>query len=208
MIEYIKNTFYGKTSFVDTLIFFGVFGISFFIVLFISLSEHYAYYLVTHKYILYILLISVIVYIIFLSLSLYRSSKNHKKICFITIGLEIAIISLLISYFLSTVYNPNKIFESAILSINNNLPKMIEKDIRLDKITIENDNILYNYTILKSNEKYINKDLFTLVMMDKIKRNSDIDKMFLKLSKKKREIKYIFRDKNSNLITKVNLKLF
>ncbi len=206
MINLIKDTYNGKRSFIDTLIFFGVFGISFFIILLFSLTNKYSYFLVTHKLFIYVLVGIIMIYTIFLTLSLYRSSKQNKKASFIAIAMELLILSMLTSYFVKSVYNPNTIFESSILSLNSKLPVMIDKDTRFDKVSIEEGNICYHYTMINQSSKNINKDLFTLITADKIQRVSPLDKMILKLSNKKRIISYIFKDKDENFITKVDIK--
>ncbi len=206
MLNLIKDTYNGKSSFVDTMIFFGIFGVSFFIILLFSLSNQYSYFLVTHKPLIYILVGFIMTYTIFLTLSLYRSSKKDKKLSLLAIAIEVTILALLTSYFVKTVYNPNNIFESSILSLNSKLPAMIDSDTRFEKVSIEKGNICYHYTVINQSSKNINKDLFTLITADKIQRVSPLDKMILNLSKKKRVISYIFKDKDANLITKVDIK--
>ena len=206
MLKMIKDTYNGKSSFVDTMIFFGIFGVSFFIILLLSISNQYSYFLVTHKPLIYLLVGIIMTYTIFLTLSLYRSSKKDKKISLIAIFIEVVILAMLTSYFIKTVYNPNNIFESSILSLNSKLPVMIDRDTRFEKVSIEEGNICYHYTVINQSSKNINRDLFTLITADKIQRVRQLDKMILNLSNKKRIISYIFKDKDANLITKVDIK--
>ncbi len=206
MFKLFKDTYNGKKSFVDTMVFFGIFGISFFIILLFSLASKYSYFLVTHKPLIYTLVALIASYAIFLTLSLHRSSNKDKKLSLITIIIEIIILAMLTSYFVKTVYNPNNIFESSILSLNSKLPVMIDKDTRFEKVSIENGNICYHYTMINQYSKNINKDLFTLVTADKIQRVTPLNKIILNLSNKKRIISYIFKDKDENLITKVDIK--
>ena len=206
MLELLKDTYNGKKSFIDTMIFFGIFGISFFIVLIFSLSKNYSYFLVTHKSIIFMIVALIMTYTIFLTLSLYRSSKNSKKASLFAITVEVIIFSLLTSYFVKTVYTPENIFESSILSLNKKLPMMISSDTRFNKVYIKDGNIYYDYTIVNKSSHQINKDLFTLVTSYKIQQLTAIDKLILKLSNKKRKISYIFKDKDENFITQVDIK--
>ena len=206
MFELIKETYNGKKSFVDTMIFFGIFGISFFILLVFSLSKNYSYFLVTHKSTIYLIVAFMMSYTIFLTLSLYRSSKKNKKASLFAIAIEVIIFTLLTSYFVKTVYTPENIFESSILSINKKLPMMISSDTRFNKVYIKDGNIYYDYTIINKSTDQINKDLFTLVTSYKIQKLTAIDKLILKLSNKKRKISYIFKDKDENFITQVDIK--
>ncbi len=206
MFKVLKDTYDGKSSFVDIVIFFGIFGISFFIVALFSIANKYSYFLVTHKILIYVLVGLIAGYAIFLTLSLYRSGKKDKKLSLLVIFLEVSILALLTSYFVKSVYNPNTIFESSILSLNSKLPIMIDKDTRFDKVSLENGNICYHYTVLNKTANTINKDLFTLVTAYNIQKLSLLDKLILKLSNKKRVISYIFKDKDENLITRVDIK--
>ena len=145
-------------------------------------------------------------YTIFLTLSIYRNSKKDKKLSLVAIAIEVTILALLTSYFVRTVYNPNNIFESSILSLNSKLPVMIDTDTRFEKVSIEDGDICYHYTMINQSSQNINRDLFTLVTADKIQRVTPLNKMILNLSNKKRIISYIFKDKDANLITQVDIK--
>jgi len=206
MFKLIKDTYSGKKSFVDTMIFFGIFGISFFIILVFSLSKNYSYFLVTHKSIIYMIVALIMIYTVFLTLSLLRSSKNSKKTSLFAIAIEVIVFSLLTSYFVKTVYTPENIFESSILSLNKKLPMMISSDTRFNKVYIKDGDIYYDYTIINKSSSQINKDLFTLVTADKIQKLTAIDQLILKLSNKKRKISYVFKDKDENFITQVDIK--
>ena len=206
MLRLLKDTYNGKLSFVDTIIFFGIFGISFIIISLFSLASQYSYFLVTHKLLIYAIVTIIASYTVFLTLALYRSSKHDIKLSFTAIFLEVIVLSMLTSYFVKNIYNPNNIFESSILSLNSKLPTMIDQNTRFDKVSIENGNICYHYTVLNKSSDEINKDLFTLVTAYNIQKVTPLDRLILKLSNKKRIISYIFKDKNSNIITKVDIK--
>lgn len=210
MFDYIKNTFYGRVPFVDTFIFFGIFGTSFLIMFFFTLENKYAFFLVNNQAYLYLSLIFISIYTIFLILSLYRSvkkSKFMKNFSFVSIVGVVMIFSMLTSSYLSNIYNPNKIFEGGILTLNDTLPMMIDKNMRFNKVYIKDGDIYYDYTMINSSLTKLNRDFFTLVMTDKVERTRSIDQLILKLSTKKRKILYIFKDKDENLITEVAIKL-
>jgi hypothetical protein len=142
-------------------------------------------------------------------LKIYKEEKScfsFSKVVSMTTILFFIILST--NSLLTNTYDSERIFENQVLSLNNKLPIMIDKNTRFDKVYISDNNIFYQYTMTNINTTKVNRDLITLALTDKIySTTGNLDIMILKLSKKPRVINYIFQDKNSNFLTKVEIKL-
>jgi len=207
----ILDFYLGKVSLKNTIIYSMVSAIVIAICLY-TMSDYFSKILLPlgrSDYIICTLLVVVGITTIFFVLSIYRSSiliKGHLKyISYISIITIVLLTSSSTSNLINKTYNPNNIFESGILTLNNQLPAMIDKATRLERVYIENGDIYYEYTLINLSIKTINQDFTTLAMMDKVYQYSSVDKLILQLSNKKRDIHYLFRDKNKVLISKIKL---
>ena len=212
MRRYLLNFYLGRISLQKTIIYSMIMTIFIALSLYI-MSDYISKILLSfggYDYFTYTLLLIIGIFTIFLVLSIYRSSrmiKGHLKyISAISILSIILLTSSSTSNIISATYNPNNIFEAGILTLNKQLPSMIDNDTRLERVYIKDGNIFYEYTLVNLSAKTINQDFITLAMSDKVYQYASIDRLILKLSNKKRDIHYIFRDKNKVLIS--NIKLF
>jgi hypothetical protein len=156
------------------------------------------------------LLLALIAYIgITFILKIYKEEKSCFSFSKVTSMVTILFFIILsTNSLLTNTYDSEKIFDYQILSLNHKLPIMIDKNTRFDKVYISDNNVYYQYTMTNLSTKKANKDLLTLALTDKIySTTGNLDIMLLKLSKKPRVINYIFHDKESNFLTKVEIKL-
>ena len=175
----------------------------------LTLSESFLAKNFAFSALIYIPLFAIALIGIYFILKIYREEKS----CFtpnktISIATIMFFIILSTNTLLSSTYDSEKIFNYQTLSLNDKLPIMIDKSTRFDKVYIKDDNIYYQYTMTDLTTKKANKVLLTLALTDKIySTTAKLDIMLLKLSKKSRVINYIFHDKESNFLTKVEIKL-
>jgi hypothetical protein len=154
--------------------------------------------------IVYFVLFCIGIFSAYLIISIYRN-ETRKKVAYGFMGIILILMSLSSSKFIDSINDSSNIFESGVLSVNNNLPYMIDQDTRFEKVYLKNGDIYYEYTLVNLSRQNINHDFITLVMADKMSQFASLDRVVLGLSKKKREIHYIFLDKDSNYLTQVKL---
>ena len=153
----------------------------------------------------YLLLIMIAVITIYQVISIYNLHLK-KTLTYIAITIVVALASLSTSKLLDFTYDREHIFEYYILSQNKQFPIMIDPQTRLDKVYIKDKNIYYQYTMTNISKDTINKDLITLFLSDRISHSNTLDRMMLKLTKEKRVLNYIFKDKDDKFLTKVEFK--
>jgi len=155
----------------------------------------------------YIPLVMIFATGIYFMLKLYRerSCFIFNKIASIMIVLTFSIIST--TSLLKNTHDVESVFKHKILSLNKQLPMMVDADTRFDRVYFNGDDICYEYTLTKVKAKSANKDFLTLALADRVYHQDQLDRLMLTLSKRKRAINYIYHDKNKNFLTKVELKL-
>jgi len=173
----------------------------------ITISDKLAIKYLAFSKLVYIAIFVIALLTIFIVLKIYREKKCFSFNKYIAILIVLTFTTLSTSKLIENTHDIEKVFRYEVLSLNQKLPIMIDKNTRFDRVYFKDDNICYEYTLININSKNINRDFITLALTDKIYHNSSLDKMMLKLSKKHRVINYIFNDNKSNFLTKVEIKL-
>jgi len=158
------------------------------------------------SYLVYPVLIAVLSVCAYLVIMIYRQKEcfSFNKVVFISI--VTTFFALTTSNIIDSTHDIEKVFRSEVLSLNDKLPIMIDKNTRFDKVYFKGNDICYQYTLMNVTAKNVNRDFITLAISDKIFHTNQIDQMMLKLSKKKRTLNYIYHDRNKNFLTKVEIK--
>jgi hypothetical protein len=126
---------------------------------------------------------------------------------FLILGV-ISVMSLTTSSLLDKVYSSSNILNSALVSLNSTLPVMIDTHTRFERVYMQNNKIYYEYTLTDISSKNLNRDFISLVLMDKLSRSQGLNSIMFRLSKiedSKRDIYYIFNDRDRRYITSIKL---
>ncbi len=158
------------------------------------------------SYLIYPILISLVLLCSYLIIKIYRQKEcfSFNKLVFISIITTFFVLTT--SNIIDSTHDIEKVFRSEVLSLNDKLPLMIDKNTRFDKVYFKGNDICYQYTLMNVTAKNVNRDFITLAVSDQIFHTNQIDQLMLKLSKKKRTLNYIYHDRNKNFLTKVEIK--
>jgi len=155
----------------------------------------------------YLFIAFIAVFSIYLVIKIYREKSCFNFTKYTAIFAVMTFTTLATSHFIQNTHDIEKVFRYEILSLNKNLPIMIDKNIRFERVYFKNDDICYEYTVTNLDANKVNKDFITLALADKVYSQQSLDTLMLSLSKKRRVINYIYHDKHKNFLTKVELKL-
>jgi len=173
----------------------------------ISLSSSFAIEYLAFSKLVYLGVALIGILSIYLVIKIYRQKECFSFNKYASILTVLTFCTLSTYQLIDNTHNIEKVFKHEVLSLNKNLPIMIDKHTRFDRVYFKGDNICYEYTLVNVSSKNTNRDFITLALTDKVYSQSSIDKALLRLSKKQRVINYIFHDKEKNFLTKVELKV-
>jgi len=87
--------------------------------------------------------------------------------------------------------------------INNSLPTMIDDDTRMDHVSLQGQDIHYDYTMVKWSVAELDVERFVAVMTATLKTNSCEDDDSRQLLDEGRDLVYMYRDKQSDPVAKI-----
>lgn len=151
------------------------------------------------------LLISLFIIIaIWRSANKYTESPGWALVAKIVMVLNIMV--LLVSLYNQYTMDPEAALQSEISLSNKNLPFMVDEQTRLDKMSLNNHNIHYHYTILDLEKSEIDQNFFKVNMHKILAENSCGDAESLELLKEGRKLIFNYNDKNDAFVTDITVE--
>jgi hypothetical protein len=95
--------------------------------------------------------------------------------------------------------------EADILATNQNLPAMVDNDTRLDNLSIQDEDIFYNYTLINVAVENLDVSKLELAIISDIKIGACSIKETRALLDANRNIKYTYRDKTEKPILTITV---
>ena len=157
----------------------------------------------------------IVAYNIFIMIAIWRSAGKHsgKKIwsglarVAVVIGC-LYVMGNLNTYLTQEIDEPkvqealraSKLKED-LLALNKNLPSMVDKNTRIDRISLQGKDIYYNYTLVNHIVSNLDIDRFKAVMIPNLKTSECADRRaYLDDG---RSLVYMYQDKQSNPVIKI-----
>ena len=156
-----------------------------------------------------IFIIITLAYNIFILIAIYRSAVkyNGNKIWSILARILVIIntifsIGVLVATF-SQITDPNIFIKRDISMLNRDLPKMIDKDTRLDKVILIDKDISFNYTMVNLLATDLDIPKVESMMSANIKLEQCQNDGLKPILDEGRKLIYMYVDKEANAITKI-----
>lgn len=156
-----------------------------------------------------IFIIITLAYNIFILIAIYRSAVkyNGNKIWSILARILVIIntifsIGVLVVTF-RQITDPNIFIKRDISMLNKNLPKMIDKDTRLDKVILIDKDISFNYTMVNLLATDLDIPKVESMMSANIKLEQCQNDGLKPILDEGRKLIYMYVDKEANAITKI-----
>lgn len=151
----------------------------------------------------------IIAYSAFILISIWRSAGKYEGSSIWT-GLARAAVILNALSFAANFWmasDTEYALKEEIRMMNKSLPTMVDNDTRLDHVSLQEKNMLYNYTLTNWLAANLDLERFNSIMQPKLKTNACETDETKSLLEEGRSINYVYRDKDSNPVSKITVKL-
>jgi hypothetical protein len=101
------------------------------------------------------------------------------------------------------IRNPDIAASGGASVINKSLPRMIDDDIRLDRVTAQGRDLHYNCTLVNYAAEDLDIPMFESVMTENIKSMRDTDEVVRRQLNEGRKLVYIFHDKLGQPVARI-----
>jgi hypothetical protein len=151
----------------------------------------------------------VIAYTAFILISIWQSAGKYEGISIWSGLARVAVILNAISFAANfwmtsdTEYALNE----EIRMMNKSLPTMVDNDTRLDHVSIQENNMFYNYTLTNWLVADLDLERFNSIIQPKLKMNACETEETKSLLEEGRSISYVYRDKDSSPVSKVTVTI-
>ncbi|WP_396177545.1 hypothetical protein [Flavobacterium sp.] len=135
--------------------------------------------------------------------------KKVSAVQLIVFGVTFAIAYFVTQYFLfKNEDTPNTMLVENARIANKNLPKMLDKETRLDSISVDNTTLKYHHTLINTDKDSTEFD-FALIqseMSQKAQENLNTNPVMKDYRENNISLHYIFKDKNNNNVFDYTVK--
>ena len=151
----------------------------------------------------------IMAYSAFILISIWRSAGKYEG-SFIWSGLARAAVILNALSFIANFWmtsDTEYALNEEIRMMNKSLPTMVDNATRLDHVSLQEDNMFYNYTLTNWLAADLDLERFNSIMQPKLKTNACETEETKSLLEEGRSLNYVYRDKSSNPVSKITVKL-
>lgn len=137
-----------------------------------------------------------------------KEKNKHRQRNLFVLGLFLFILFIVLridyrSYLADLSVNKRDKLEADVAVTNRVLPMMIDDSTRMDNISIQGENIFYNYTLVDTNVENLDIPNFETAMRPSIKNGACSEKTLRVLLNDDRVISYVYQDKYGKLISTI-----
>ena len=147
---------------------------------------------------------------LFMMVAIWRSANKYEKSPgWASVAKVIVVLNVIIIFI--TLYNqysidPEVALKNEVLLTNNSLPIMIDGMTRFDRMSLDERNLHYHYTLINTDKSEVDLNFFIVKMHTFLSKNSCDDSVVLGFLNDDRKLVHVYNDKNNDLIIDITIE--